>query len=619
MDKISGKYALITVSTLLVLSIIFEFFSPEISGGFFCLFLLTTYYALALYVLKICKLNIFEIICNEKKEIFLIVLIFTLFTAFEVFSAETVRVWDSVTYWEASLYSRELFLNSPSDGLKELLRSIDYDDYNKFTPTLLVFPMLVFGKSYAAYALSVWFFFALPAVLITSCGAKKILKQFNVNLSAAKILFIMLLIPSFEFPFINGYDHAPMLISGALISLLLLSSSTEKIDLQKITPAALLADISVIQTRTAAYTVIGCFAGYAAYIIYSSVTKGRFKEQFATLVKKYLYMFVVCFAILYFFFNHFLQHALFFDLKTAYVAYTLGQDYFERIFSHIVFIGILPYGIYIISLIFALKNKSYGKYAAFSAIWIAVSVFAFCRIQVMGQQHQYIALLPIILAIALFVAYNLKNRPKIGIAIIILLTINFFNAQLGFLPKCFGPVNTIDIRGDIDDLKDIVADLNNLSKEKHGKIYFISSSGPYNSGTLQKINMPEQFNAMPNLLWTPDIDLRDGFSADFFDADIIALVDPVQIHLLPEYQRDIVYLYETMTGDNKISRHFKEIKNYKLSPYKDTQVTFRVFEKVSPIEKSDIDFLEKRFVDSYPNNNKLFKDVFEKYKAEHFK
>ena len=49
-----------------------------------------------------------------------------------------------------------------------------------------------------------------------------------------------------------------------------------------------------------------------------------------------------------------------------------------------------------------------------------------------------------------------------------------------------------------------------------------------------------------------------------------------------------------------------------------TSVTFKLYEKISPLERSDIDFAEKIFAELYPNSDELFTARFERYKCEHF-
>ncbi len=115
---------------------------------------------------------------------------------------------------------------------------------------------------------------------------------------------------------------------------------------------------------------------------------------------------------------------------------------------------------------------------------------------------------------------------------------------------------------------------------------------------------------------TADIDLRDGFPIHFFDADFVITTEPVQIHMREQDQAVVAKLTELVTS-MPLAGHFKLVKETSLYPKEnDDGVTFKVYEKISPFDKSAIDFVENVFVKLYPDSPALFKDRFESYKAE---
>lgn len=105
--------------------------------------------------------------------------------------------------------------------------------------------------------------------------------------------------------------------------------------------------------------------------------------------------------------------------------------------------------------------------------------------------------------------------------------------------------------------------------------------------------MPDVFDAMPNLMDTADIDLRDGFPIHFFDADFVITTEPVQIHHREEDQAVVAKLSELVTR-TPLARHSKLINETSLYPAEDIdyRVTLKVYEKISPFDKSDIDFVD---------------------------
>ena len=163
--------------------------------------------------------------------------------------------------------------------------------------------------------------------------------------------------------------------------------------------------------------------------------------------------------------------------------------------------------------------------------------------------------------------------------------------------------------------------MNDLTAGTDKKIYLLASSVLYNYTAIGKIFIPEKHNAMPNLLGTADIDLRDGFPTSFFDADYVIVTEPIQTHLLPKDQSVVVKLAELILNPLTSSTNFKQVKEYTFYPEAEgiSSLTFKVYEKISPFDKSDIDYVEKIFVELYPDNDDLFKNRFEKYKQEKFK
>ncbi|MBQ3442840.1 MAG: hypothetical protein IJG33_06300, partial [Selenomonadaceae bacterium] len=215
--------------------------------------------------------------------------------------------------------------------------------------------------------------------------------------------------------------------------------------------------------------------------------------------------------------------------------------------------------------------------------------------------------------------FALSKKKSVGAALIAILAFNCLQTYSFNLPKPFNTGYTIPIRHDIDELKVFVADLNQLAGEDK-KIYLLASGELYNGTILDKIYMPDNRRALPSLMGGADVDLRDGFPVKFFDADFILVAEPVQTHLLPKNQLVVVKPAELMLKPSPISKHFKQIKTYTFHPESDgvSSVSFKVYEKISPFAREDIDFVEKIFDELYPNQDELFKNRFEDYKREHF-
>ncbi len=576
--------------------------------------LLIFYYGTISFSLKFCDVNFIKILREEWRKIFLVVVISLLFIFFEVSLQQTIYIWDSLETYEPTILCEEATFTEPLQALKNLYFSINHLDYNFFLPMLMVLPMHIFGKSFLAYNFYVWIMFAIPAIFLTAAAIKNFLaEKLQTPVSCATILFLLLIIPHFEVPLLIGYANVSILLPGIIIWLMLLNLDRENFQRPRLFLIAVLSIFAVIQSRTAAYMLIGCFAGYAAYCLYLAK---NFRAELKLLCKKFLFIGLTAAALISLTFFPFIKHALTYDIGTAYSAYALGQNFFGKIFNHIAGIGLILYIMFALGIAAVFFNKEVRPYFLFAVVWIAATVLLFCRVQNMGWQHFNIMLLPLSAVIVTIVAFCWETLKKFTAALILLLIVNFAQVFTGFSPVQFNWVFLPPVRNDIADLKNFVADIKEISAGR--KIYFVASSGLYNATTLQKISVPETHYALPNLIWTADVDLRDGFPIEFFDAEIVIVAEPVQIHLLPENQSVVVGVAYAMLNPTNFSAHFKLIREQNFSPAENESVTFKVYEKISPFDKSDIDIAEKYFEELYPYQPKLFKNRFEQYKKEHF-
>lgn len=592
---------------------------PTFAGVILCLLLLGGYYGVLVRCLKFCDVKFLDELISDLPKILLAGAIGTGVIIFVISSQKTIYVGDSLETWEPAIKCVETTFADPLEALKDLRRSINHRDYNNFLPMLITLPLYVFGKSFLCYALCVWLMFGLPAIFLASATFKAILDKVGVkNFPCSAIMAILMLLPVLEIPIFIGYANISILLPAAILLAMLLSLETGKLQRERLIFIAALCVFAVFQARTAVYMLFGMFFGYTLYIILSGAQKNTLQRDFVLLCKKFLYIGAFGLIITLPLFFTFIKHAITYDIGTAYSAYQLGLAFSERFFQHVNYLGGAMYGFFIIGALVSLRNKKFLPYAAFFATWFFTTEILICRVQLIDRQHNYTMILPFAFIIAAFIAFVWTNRKKICAALLIILTFNFCQAYSTALnvPKIFNTAYIIPVRRDIDDLKNFVDEMNALTAGGR-KIFILSDSDLYKGHTLTKIRVPESHNALPNLVGAGDVDLRDGFQVSFFDADYIIAPEPLQIHLRAESQAIIVKPYELITNPSPISKHFKQIREYTFNATGEP-VTFKVYEKISPYQKSDIDFVEKIFVELYPNQPELFKNRFEEYKRENF-
>ncbi|MBR6711606.1 MAG: hypothetical protein IKI76_01250 [Selenomonadaceae bacterium] len=582
---------------------------PTLAGVVLCLVLLGGYYGVIYRSLKLCKVNFRDELLDDLPRILIVAALSVGFIIFMVSSQQTIYIWDSLETWEPTIDCDETTFSDPHQALKNLRGSINHSDYNNFLPMLMTLPMHLFGKSFLCYALYVWLMFALPAVFIAAAT----LKHFaNVNLPCSAIMAILLSFPVFEVPLLVGYANVSIILPAAIILALLLSLDESEPPREPLILIAVLCIFAVFQARTAAYMILGEFVGYAVYVLLSGGNLLRLCQRMFVIAA---YGSLIALPLFFTFF----KRALTYNIGAAYSAYQRGMDFSERLLNHAEFLGFLIYAFFIVGVLVSFRNKKLRPLAACLLTWTINSVWLICRIQLMGWQHYCIMILPFAFAIVLLINFALSKKKSVGAALIAILAFNCLQTYSFNLSKPFNTGYTIPIRHDIDELKVFVADLNQLAGDDK-KIYLLASGELYNGTILDKIYMPNNREALPGLMGGADVDLRDGFPVKFFDADIILVAEPVQTHLLPENQLVVVKPAELMLRPSPISKHFKQIKTYTFHPESDgvSSVTFKVYEKISPFEREDIDFVEKIFAELYPNQDELFKDRFETYKQEHF-
>lgn len=593
---------------------------PHFAGVVLCTILIGGYYCVTARCLRFCKINFLDAFQKDLPGILIASIVGTGFIALMSSLQNTIYVWDSLNTWYPTIICLETTFTDPWQALMLLLSSINQANYNKFLPMLMALPMHMFGKSFLCYTLYVWIMFALPAIFFAATTFKTLLENANVKAPSVSVLMaIIMLLPILEVPVLVGYANISILLPGAIIFAMLMSLNRSEIQREPLILIGVLCIFAVFQARTAAYMILGEFFGYAVYVAITSFQERNFLRDMLTLCKKFFVIGISALLIIIVPFFPFVKHMLTYDIGAAYSAYQLGLDFPMRLLAHVAYVGIATYVIFIAGAAVSLWNKKTFPLAAMLTTWAVTSTVLICRIQLMGWQHYYIMILPFAFMIIALLIFAFARKKIVGVALILFMAFNFLQTHLTpYNPKTnLIKSYPLPVRHDIDDMKTFVAELNTLTAGTDKKIYILASSGLYNITTLATFDKTGNYKVLTNLIGIADVDLRDGFPTGFFDADLVIVAEPIQTHLRPQDQSVVVKLAEGMLNPSPISRHFKQIKKHTFNAIGD-DVTFCVYEKISPLEKSDVDFVEKIFVELYPNNDALFKDRFEQYKAEHF-
>lgn len=273
----------------------------------------------------------------------------------------------------------------------------------------------------------------------------------------------------------------------------------------------------------------------------------------------------------------------------------------------------------LLGFILSIKKESF-KFVCSLLTGLIVTCYLFFRIQDMGEQHYYILCFAVACLISLGfinlidIAINKQNKYftilfKI-IAVILVLTNFLMSIGIGVKYKnslWMNKTYTPKIRYDIDVLNELENYLGELETKGYHNVYCLGSNGTICDDVLTKLNAPD-FNLPFYCVRVPCIDLRDGFSTNFFDSDIILVCDPVQYHL-QQGQELIKKLNEIMLKKNNFSKKYEVINTFIL----DNNVKVLVYMKKEQLDKSDITYIEDIYKNIYADHHELFTDRIENY------
>lgn len=607
-----------------------------IAGFFLAGSALAMYYGIMIYAIRICCKNKIYIRISRKEKIRIVIITFLsmCFVIRECSLNHIIYSWDTFITWGPAVnYSQQMFIQ-PLLVIHDLYYSINNFDYNNFLGLLMALPIRIVGADFTLYVLCGWIMFLVPAIILLSVNINLLLYKFRWKQVPYSLLCgTFFLIPAIYIPMFYGYMYVSALLPGAVILMIFLSIDwNSRPDYRLLTIIGLLSLMLVIQNRTLAYMVLGyLYAGICYIVSFSLDKKDRWKIIYR-MVSSYSYIFFLDLVILGLFFRGLLKRSLFNNLKESYSAWGGGLYFYQKVISVLDYFGFFLVIMIIIGILICVKKKEGRSYILFLSIWILVPIILINMILTMNSHHIYTILVPMLSIIGLVISFFYQcTYKKLYIMILsFLFLLNFTYVFSGIIEnpvKHVGEIYKPVVRNDVDDIKHISLDLIDIEKETSGKIYIVSSAVTLNDDVFRKVNFPATFEAIPNLQYTHHVDLRDGFNVSFFDSDIIVVMDPIQLHLLPKDQQVVVKLANSLLENTPIAKHFTMKKEYTLHPGKalagkenndSSDVIVKVYQKIAPFTKNDVNYLENEFDQIYADYPTLFHDRFEQYKKEHF-
>ena len=543
-----------------------------------------------------------------------------------------VYFWDYGAYWYKTLdYSNQLF-SDPISAIKLLVTSLNYDEYNNLLCMIIAIPLKFFGGSYVAFILLNIAMFYIPnamlmAYLIYIVNNRYSLKKYN-------IIWLFLYTITFSaalFPVLDGYIDIAGMLPLTAGYILIIDRDFSKCEIVKDFSLGICVLLTIFSRRYLAYAVVGIslfgaiiwlFEGFFVMIKSNHInTQTCFKMRLCDICVSLSIPIILLFTV----FNDFLVRSVFNNYVVAYSAYKSTNLLGEWI-RFIQWFG----GINIILLLLGIISNFRKQVLCFTnalCLNIVLSCLLFFRIQDMGEQHYYIIIVPTVCLIFSgidFIVTLFKKKILLILSVSLLsvmMATNFILSlgidsvgirSLGGGYAWTGYRYTPKIRYDMDTLSQLVNFLGELSSEGYQKVYCLGSSGIINNDILKKLNAPD-FNLPFICMDVSQVDLRDGFYTNFFEADVILACNPEQYHL-SSGQELIRQLNDIFLTENEFSRNYKCVKSFLL----DQNVEILVFVKEKKLERSDIEFIQRVSNDLYPNYPEIFDDRINSYLKQYY-
>lgn len=536
-------------------------------------------------------------------------IIIYLFIANEKF----VYYWDFGGYYEITLGVKNKYLENSWTVLKEAFKSSIENDYGTLISAIIAYPLKYTRCRYVDYIMLLYIIYAIPSALSISTLIDR-LSVIKNKLNFYVCLIATLLMPWFLVPMLKGYPGiACLLPCTCALWILIESEGLKKLTACEGIALSIALITSMLLRRYFSFWIVSFVFASVCYSICKWIIQKENKSEILIYIKNYFALGVVSLVILIEFCNGFLQRVLFTDYADMYTAYNIG-NLSKKYYGFLNHMGILIFVLTIISIFLLIKtNQQYISIIAFAISFELISTLLFYRVQSPGEHHYWIFLLPILVLLELFilVIFNKYSKKLFVIAGICFLYNSIYVYSGSFITNFHSSLSQQD-RYEIrkrSDLKELKRMLDFLETSQNGeKIYCIASGSILNTDILRKFYLPD--SCPLNLSYVPDIDLRDGFSVDFFDSSIVITTTPVQLHAVDGTQHVITELWNEMENPNStIGKHFEKIQTFTL----EENVYVNIYKKKFDFSKDDILYLQNVYDKLYPDYKELFFDRFENY------
>lgn len=473
--------------------------------------------------------------------------------------------WDYVGYYENALSVLSHFGQSFGIGIKKIIYTIFYNDYNYLAAILPSITMALLGKNRTVYTIGITIFYYIPFIFLFLIMIKNLFKESRYK-NIYLIISLLTCLPLLTYLNYMGYVDIGGL--NLIIILFLLTKKKESKILNNVFIGCILMILYFFR-RWYMFYIVSFLVTLFIFDVYDFIKSYNKKDVFIKYLKKYLTIGFTMLAIVLSTFliniilfkndsvfildwgNFYLIKLLFTKYGDLYSAYSrpLSSDLIAigNKFGYIIIILV------ILSIILAIKNKKNIKQVVFLTVQTILCFILFENTQSHDIHHFLLYTVNLMMIVAYIFANSNKRITK-GVIICVLLVnvivsipITYKN-ELVIKTKKIGLINNIDLnilkREDIEEFEQINNEITKLSENNTKKIYVNASSSIINDSMIYSYDKTtgKSFNTKEFLLGVSHVDSRDGVPTSIKEADIIMVTDPDQIHMEPKNQKIITFI-----------------------------------------------------------------------------
>lgn len=529
---------------------------------------------------------------------------------------DLIKVWDHATYWLTTLGQKEALLTKTiGENLSDVYYSINHDDYN-LLPSLLLQPFFMWSNGdFFHYGMAILTVGVIPAYILYVLLYRKIYKEKKSNWK----YLLLFLIPFLTTPLIYGSVLDGYLDIIGVIPILIIFYYTygydfETFDLKRTIILALCFLFTIILRRYYVYFTVSYFISIAIVYIIRKLLVGNNCKLWKQ--AKNVFIIGISFSsVILLFFHEMIEHIIKGNYGTAYSAY-LDGGLFIQMWDLITKLGIVVAILFVVATVYLwVRKKESREFIAILVLNMVITILLFNSIQTMDQHHYYTIIFNIVIMISMFMVELARNIRKsynrrlyqVGLVFVCLIQFMTYSVALFRIPQTGVPVFTKTYftyhdgyRKALKPVMDYTQEM--IEKNPELSIYTIASSSVYNNETFANYNLPD-VKLRSKFVATPNVDLRDGFSNQIYNATYVYLVTPIQHHLDLKDQQVVEVLWNAIEKDTPIRSNYELEKEFELPG-----AGLKIYKKIEDYTLEDKEYLKDQFHKSYPDNKELFED-----------